>query len=279
MLWAALRWMFSTVPECMKQNSCISKAPLMEHIWAKYKWTQQTVKKDLLKWKRHKCNSDHLASSAVTTWGVNIKLHIQVYWCFFVFVFFSNSLLDSSRFCSLFKKELIELGRILEMKLRALLFFEFTTEHGSRTEGWPLSLTLSWCGVQVWIRQPAVTADHGSCQPENFSRQSRFITKCFQARLMPGLHWRIALWCSHWAQRLWLPHGRAMVTWLIRGEIYGEKGDGKHKAINPTYWIMHEYQMWESEYSNWEAWSLLVFIICQTVDFFLLLLNDCWFAE
>lgn len=114
--------------------------------------------------------------------------------------------------------------------LRAPSSSLLNTEHGSRTEGWPLSLTLSWSGIQVWIRQPAVTADHGSCQPENFSRQSRFIGKRFQARLMPGLRWRIALWCSHWARRLRLTHGRAMVTWLITGEIYGEKGDGKHKA-------------------------------------------------
>lgn len=120
--------------------------------------------------------------------------------------------------------------------LRALLFSVVNTQHGSRAEGWPPSPSLSWCGVQVWIRQPAVTADHGSCQPENFSRQSRFIANCFQARLMPGLRWRIALWCSHWARRLRLTHGRAMVTWLITGELYGEKGDGKHKA--PTQSIL-----------------------------------------
>lgn len=182
---------------------------------------------------------------------------------------------------SLFKKELVELGRHLEMKLRVLPFFEFSTEHGSRTEGWPLSLTLSWCGIQVWIRQPAVTADHGSCQPENFSRQSRFITKCFQARLMPGLHWRIALWCSHWAQRLRLPHGRAMVTWLIRGEIYGEKGDGKHKA--PIQSILFTGSCMSTKFENQSTvtgkpGAYLFFIICQTVDFFLLL-NVSWCAE
>lgn len=180
------------------------------------------------------------------------------------------------------KKELVDLGRISEMKLRAPLFFELSAEHGSRTEGWPLSLTLSWCGVQVWIRQPAVTADHGSCQPENFSRQSRFITKCFQARLMPGLHWRIALWCSHWAQRLWLPHGRAMVTWLIRGEIYGEKGDGKHKA--PIQSILFtgscmSTEISESEYSNWEAWSLLVCYYLSDSRLFFFLLNASWCVE
>lgn len=123
-----------------------------------------------------------------------------------------------------------------EWGLKALLFSVVSTQHGSRAEGWPLPLSLSWCGVQVWIRQPAVTADHGSCQPENFSRQARFIANCFRARLMPGLRWRIALWCSHWARRLRLSHGRAMVTWLISGELYGEKGDGKHKA--PTRSIL-----------------------------------------
>lgn len=123
-----------------------------------------------------------------------------------------------------------------ERGLRAPPFSVVNTQHGSRAEGWPPSLALSWCGVQVWIRQPAVTADHGSCQPENFSRQSRFIANCFRARLMPGLRWRIALWCSHWARRLRLTHGRAMVTWLITGELYGEKGDGKHKV--PTQSIL-----------------------------------------
>lgn len=68
-----------------------------------------------------------------------------------------------------------------------------------RTEGWPLSPTPSSCGARVWIRQPAVTADHGSRLPENFSRQSRFIGNFFQVRLMPAVRWRIALWRSHCA--------------------------------------------------------------------------------
>lgn len=62
------------------------------------------------------------------------------------------------------------------------------------------------------------------------SRQARFITNCFQARLMPWLRWRITLRCSHLARRLKLTHGRAVVTWLITKVLYGKEMNEKHKA-------------------------------------------------
>lgn len=112
-------------------------------------------------------------------------------------------------------------------------------------------LSLSPCGAQVWIRQPAVTADHESCQPGNFSRQSRFIGNCFQARLMPGLRWRIALCCSHWAWRLRLTPGRAIVTGLITAKLCGKMGDAKHKA--PLQSTLFIYRNWEWA-PDWRIW-------------------------
>lgn len=92
------------------------------------------------------------------------------------------------------KKKLFCLGleRMMKLDCERRCPFASNTDN-RRTEGWPLSPTPSSCGARVWIRQPAVTADHGSRLPENFSRRSRFIGDFFQVRPMPGVRWRIAL--------------------------------------------------------------------------------------
>lgn len=110
----------------------------------------------------------------------------------------SSSVRFSHLHCFGFKKKrkkiLPRVGKDYEVGLWAPLSFRIEHRQQKNRRVTSLSPTPSSCGARVWIRQPAVTADHGSRLPENFSRQSRFIGDFFQVRLMPGVRWRIALW-------------------------------------------------------------------------------------
>lgn len=71
-------------------------------------------------------------------------------------------------------------------------------QHGNGAEGRPLFLSLFFFMWHSGMNQ-TVSCDGWSWKlsARELSRQSRFITDSIQERLMPGLHWRIALWCSH----------------------------------------------------------------------------------
>lgn len=105
-------------------------------------------------------------------------------------------------------------------------------QHGNRAEGRPPFLSLSLL--------PDVAFRY-----ESDSRLWRLIMEAFSQRtfkavqvhhrLRPGkINARAALRDCSLVQsrgsRLRLNHGKAMVTWLIAGELYGEEGDWKHKA-------------------------------------------------
>lgn len=105
-------------------------------------------------------------------------------------------------------------------------------------ELFPLALNLTDCGIQVW-RQPAVTADHGGCQPKNFFKAAQV-----HRQWLPGeIDARTALKDSSPEQSLGTEIEAHL--WQSICDITHHGGnvrrDGRWKtqvaySINPTYW-------------------------------------------